>query len=74
MVQCEVRSVRKDVDDTKGLGGALQPWSYPFGRGEDPFTAALKRLDALLEYAVVHGDEAEAERFREELSMLVDRL
>ena len=28
---------------------------------------AIKRLDALLEYAVVHGDKEEAERIREEL-------
>ena len=27
----------------------------------------IKRLDALLEYAVQHGDEAEAERLREAL-------
>lgn len=27
----------------------------------------LKRLDALLEYAVMHGDEAEAERIRAKL-------
>ncbi len=33
---------------------------------------ALKRLDALLEYAVMHGDEAEAERLREELRKLAE--
>ena len=33
---------------------------------------AIKRLDALLEYAVVHGDEEEAERIREELRELTD--
>ena len=32
----------------------------------------IKRLDALLEYAVMHGDEAEAERLREELARLVE--
>ena len=32
----------------------------------------IKRLDALLEYAVQHGDEAEAERIREELRKLTD--
>ena len=32
----------------------------------------IKRLDALLEYAVMHGDEAEAERLREELKRLVE--
>ena len=34
----------------------------------------IKRLDALLEYAVQHGDEAEAERLREELKRLTERL
>ena len=33
---------------------------------------AIKRLDALLEYAVMHGDEEEAERIREELRRLTD--
>ena len=35
---------------------------------------AIKRLDTLLEYAVMHGDEAEAERFREELRKLTDEV
>ena len=35
---------------------------------------AIKRLDALLEYAVMHGDEAEAERIREELRRLTDEV
>ncbi len=34
----------------------------------------IKRLDALLEYAVQHGDEAEAERIREELRKLTDEV
>ena len=34
----------------------------------------IKRLDALLEYAVEHGDDAEAERLREELKRLVDAI
>ena len=33
---------------------------------------AIKRLDALLEHAVMHGDEEEAERIREELRRLTD--
>jgi hypothetical protein len=33
---------------------------------------AIKRLDALLEYAVMHDDEEEAERIREELRELTD--
>lgn len=34
----------------------------------------IKRLDMLLEYAVQHGDEAEAERLREELKKLTDSI
>ena len=33
-------------------------------------TEAIKRLDALLEYAVMHNDEADAARLREELRKL----
>ena len=33
-----------------------------------------QRLDALLEYAVMHGDEEEAERIREELRKLTDEV
>ena len=33
---------------------------------------AIKRLDALLEYAVMHNDEVEAERLREELRKLTE--
>ena len=34
----------------------------------------IKRLDALLEYAVQHNDTAEAERLREELAKLVEMI
>ena len=34
----------------------------------------IKRLDLLLEYAVEHGDEAEAARLREELNRLTDSI
>ena len=34
----------------------------------------IKRLDALLEYAVMHGDEAEAERLRAALCKLTDEV
>jgi len=34
----------------------------------------IKRLDLLLEYAVQHGDEAEAARLREELKRLTDSI
>ncbi len=33
---------------------------------------AIKRLDALLEYAVMHGDSEEAERLREELCKMTE--
>ncbi len=35
---------------------------------------ALKRLDLLLEYAVMHGDEAETERIREEMRKLTEEV
>ena len=34
----------------------------------------IKRLDALLEYAVQHGEDAEAERLREELKRLTEMI
>lgn len=34
----------------------------------------IKRLDALLEYAVIHGDDFEAARLRAELTKLVDKV
>ena len=40
----------------------------------DKVIEEIKRLDALLEYAVEHGDEAEAERIREELRKLTDEV
>jgi hypothetical protein len=38
----------------------------------DDTIEAIKRLDALLEYAVMHGDVEEAERLREELRKLTE--
>ncbi len=35
---------------------------------------AIKRLDLLLEYAVMHGDEEEAERIRADLRKLTDEV
>ena len=40
----------------------------------DKTIEAIKRLDALLEYAIMHGDEAEAARLRAELTRLVERV
>ena len=39
----------------------------------DETIGEIKRLDALLEYAVMHGDEAEAERLRAALRKLTDK-
>ena len=40
----------------------------------DDTIGAIKRLDALLEYAVMHGDEEEAARLREQLRKLTDEV
>ena len=40
----------------------------------DDTVEAIKRLDAVLEYAVMHDDEEEAERIREELRKLTDEV
>jgi len=40
----------------------------------DNVVEEIKRLDLLLEYAVEHGDEAEAARLREELKRLTDSI
>ena len=40
----------------------------------DDTIEAKKKLDALLEYAVMHGVEKEAERIREELRKLTDEV
>ena len=40
----------------------------------DDTIEAIKRLDALLEYAVMHDDEEEAERICEELRRLTDEV
>ena len=40
----------------------------------DDTIEAIKRLDALLEFAVMHDDEEEAERIREELRKLTNEV
>ena len=40
----------------------------------DDYLEEIKRLDALLEYAVMHGETQEAERLREELRRLTESL
>ena len=44
------------------------------GTQRDKLIKALKRTDALLEYAVQHGDEEEAERLREKMRRLTEAL
>ena len=40
----------------------------------DDWIEEIKRLDALLEYAVQHNDTAEAERLRAELRRLTEEI
>ena len=40
----------------------------------DEMIEEIKRLDALLEYAVMHGEEEEAERLRTALRKLTDEV
>ena len=46
----------------------------PHGQMRDDAIEEIKRLDALLEYAVQHGEDAEAERLREELKRLTEMI
>jgi len=57
-----------DVKETDPIGG-VEAMAMP---QRDDTIEAIKRLDALLEYAVMHGDEEEAERIREELRKLME--
>ena len=60
------------MDDrwTNLIGGA-ETMAMP---QRDDTIEAIKRLDALLEYAVMHDDETEAKRIREELRKLTDEV
>ena len=49
--------------------GAVKQMAMP---QRDDWIEEIKRLDALLEYAVMHGDEAEAERLRAALRKLTE--
>lgn len=40
----------------------------------DNLIEEIKRTDALLEYAVMHGDEEEAERLRQKLKRLTEKV
>ncbi len=47
---------------------------FTTGTQRDKLIEELKRTDALLEYAVQHGEKEEAERLREKLRQLTERL
>ena len=49
--------------------GEVQEMAMP---QRDDWIEEIKRLDALLEYAVMHGEEEEAERLRAELRKLTE--
>lgn len=40
----------------------------------DRLIEEMKRTDALLEYAVMHGEDEEADRFRERLKKLAEQM
>ena len=44
------------------------------GTQRDKLIEELKRTDALLEYAVRHGEDSEAERLREKMRKLTELL
>lgn len=44
------------------------------GTQRDKLIEELKRTDALLEYAVQHGEEEEAERLREKMRRLTEAM
>jgi len=69
----------RDYGDAAGGVGDRPHWWSRNGGVEtmampqrDDTIEAIKKLDALLEYAVMHGDEKEAERIREELRRLAE--
>ena len=51
------------------LIGGVESMAMP---QRDDTIEAIKRLDALLEYAFMHGDAEEADRIREELRKLTE--
>ena len=61
----DVRGADPLVDKNGGVETMAMPQ-------RDDAIEAIKRLDALLEYAVMHGDKDEAERLREELRKLTE--
>ena len=60
-----------EVPHRLSRNGGVETMAMP---QRDDTIEAIKRLDALLEYAVMHGDAEEAERIREELRKLTDEV
>ena len=60
-----------EVPHRLSRNGGVETMAMP---QRDDTIEAIKRLDALLEYAVMHGDEAEAERLREEMRKLTEEV
>jgi len=52
-------------------GGRIRDMALP---QRDNLIDAIKRTDALLEYAVMHDDAEEAERLREKLKRLTEKM
>ena len=69
----DIFSVEKSMLDDRGPdpSGGAEPMAMP---QRDEKIEAIKRLDALLEYAVMHNDEAEAARLRAELRKLTEEI
>ena len=70
MERRSIAGLRRKALSMKAKG--LPPHLYKSGGRwrRDNAIEEIKRLDALLEYAVQHNDAAEAERLREELRRL----
>ena len=71
MVQTRLPSRRLKEDRGPPPIGGVEIMAMP---QRDDTIEAIKRLDALLEYAVMHGDEEEAVRIREELRRVTDEV
>ena len=76
-------TVLNDDSCVYGVNAVSSSWSDPCDTVKvvqmampqrDETIEEIKRLDALLEYAVMHDDEAEAARLRAELTKLVEKV
>ena len=66
-----LKVISRDRPHLWSRNGGVETMAMP---QRDNVIEEIKRLDALLEYAVQNGDEAEAERIREELRKLTDKV